>query len=98
MLQPKGKMVLAEIPQSSPWGKLYEAKREDGHELYRGTSFRSYSELINIVERGNFALERIVSTLVQPPGKVSEVERPQSGLALGAGFVILVAGKRGEDD
>lgn len=98
VLLPEGKMVLAEIPRTSPWGKLYDAEREDGHHLYRGASFRSYAELINVVERGNFAVEKIVSTLLQAPGKVSEVESPQTGLALGASFVVLVAGKRGEDD
>ncbi len=97
VLLPEGKMVLAEIPRTSPWGKLHDAEGEAGHPIYRLASFRSYAELINVVERGNFAVEKIVSTLVQPPGKVSEVEQPRTGLTIGAGFVVLVAGKRGED-
>ncbi len=96
VLQPGGKIVLAEIPRTSPWGQLYDAEGKDGHPIYSVASFRSYPELINVVERGGFGLEKIVSTLVQAPGEVSEVEQPQSGLALGAGFVVLVAGKRGE--
>lgn len=98
VLQPEGKMVLAEILRTSPWGQLHDAEGEAGHPIYRLASFRSYPELINVVERGSFALEKVVTTLVQPPGKVSEVEQPQSGLALDASFVIMVAGKRGEDD
>lgn len=98
VLQPEGKMVLAEILRTSPWGQLHDAEGETGHPIYRLASFRSYPELINVVERGSFVLEKVVTTLVQPPGKVSEVEQPQSGLALDASFVIMVAGKRGEDD
>ncbi len=96
VLQPGGKMVLAEIPRTSPWGQLYDAEGKDGHPIYSIASLRSYPELINVVERGGFGLEKIVSTLVQAPGEVGEVEQPRTGLALGAGFVVLVAGKRGE--
>ncbi len=98
VLQPEGKMVLAEIPRTSSWGKLHETEAEEGHPIYRRASFRSYPDLINVIERGSFALEKIVSTLVQPPGKVSEVEQPQNGLALDAGFVVFVAGRRGDED
>jgi ubiquinone/menaquinone biosynthesis C-methylase UbiE len=97
VLQPGGKMVLAEIPRTSQWGKLHEGEGEAGHPIYRLADFRSYPELIDIVERGSLSLQKIVSTLVQAPGEVREVEEPQNGLALGASFVVLVAGKRGDD-
>ena len=97
VLQPDGKLVLAEIPRSSPWGKLYDTMKEDGHPVYGAASLHSYSELIGIIERGSFSLEKIVSTLVQLPGEVREVEEPQSGSGVGAGFVVIVARKRGEE-
>jgi len=98
VLQPEGKLVLAEIPLTSPWGQAYHTEAEAGHTIYGLANLRSYAELINVVERGSFAVEKIISTLVQPPGEVSEVEEPQTGFALGAGFVVIVAGKHDEDD
>jgi SAM-dependent methyltransferase len=93
VLKPEGKLVLGIIPADSPWGRLYEEKKQQGHHLYRQASFLRYSETIRLLERGDLSIERIVSTLTAPPGQVTHVEAPVPGFQPGAGFVVLVAGK-----
>jgi SAM-dependent methyltransferase len=96
ILAPGGKVVIGMIPSTSPWGSLYRELGQQDHPIYRHASLRSYPEMLNLLERGMFAIEGIASTLLQRPGEVAEVESPRAGFTPGGGFVVIVAGKTDE--
>ncbi len=93
-----GKLVLAVMPAHSAWTQLYEEMKHRGDSLYTHATFRSYDELISLVERGDFSVQNTVSTLLQGPGEVTRAESPQTGVRTGAGFVVIVAGKHRKQD
>ncbi len=93
VLVPDGKLVLAVMPAHSTWTQFYEEEKHRGHPLYTRAIFRSPDELIDLIERGDFSVQNTVSTLLQGPGEVTRAESPQTGFRIGAGFVVIVAGK-----
>jgi SAM-dependent methyltransferase len=98
ILAPDGKIVLGLVLRESPWGKFYEEKRKEGHRFYKYANFYSYDEVVALLEQAGFLVERVVSTLFQKPGKVEQVELPQKGFSPEAGFVIIVAGKKADEE
>ena len=90
---PKGKIVLGLVLRESPWGKLYQQKRNEGHRFYRYATFYSCAEVVRLLVEASFVTEKIVSTLFQEPGKVQHGEEPREGYLPNAGFTIIVAGK-----
>ena len=96
VLLPGGRLVLADILGGSPWSDLYEELARQGDPVYSHATFRSYGQLIGLIERAGFSIESVRSTLLQGPGEVTRVESPENGFSLGAGFVVIVAGKHGE--
>ena len=98
VLVPDGKLVLAVMPSHSTWTQLYEEMKPQGHPLYTHAIFRSHDELINLIERGDFSVQNTFSTLLQGPDKVTHAESPQTGFRIGAGFVVIVAGKHSGQD
>jgi ubiquinone/menaquinone biosynthesis C-methylase UbiE len=94
VLAPGGKIVLGLVLKDSPWGKLYEKKKMQGHRFYKYASFYKYDEVVTFLEQSGFSIEKVVSTLFQKPGKIEKVELPREGFSPDAGFVIIMAGKK----
>ena len=95
ILMPGGKLVLGLVLRESPWGRFYQAKKEQGHRFYNFATFYTYDELLKLLQQVDFSIEKVASTLFQQPGKVEHVEEPKEGYFPDAGFTIIVAGKRG---
>jgi ubiquinone/menaquinone biosynthesis C-methylase UbiE len=93
ILMPKGKIALGLVLRESPWGKLYQQKGNEGHRLYRYATFYSRDEVVGLLVKAGFTIEKIVSTLFQGPSKVQPGEEPREGYFPEAGFIIIVAGK-----
>lgn len=92
ILMPGGKLVVGIVPKGSPWGNFYKQQKAKHHPLYKHAIFYSYDELAKILTDTGFAIEQTVSTLFQKPGRVSHMEKPQTGFFPDAGFTIVVAG------
>jgi SAM-dependent methyltransferase len=95
ILVPGGKLVLGLILRESPWGRLYQQKKEEGHHIYKYARFYSHDEVFQLIFKAGFLGERMVSTLMQKPGDPRRVEEPREGYYPDAGFVIIVGGKHG---
>jgi len=93
ILKPGGKVVLGLVLKGSPWGKLYEQKKKQGHRFYRYATFYKCDEVIKLLVQAGFVTERIVSTLFQEPDKVHHMEEPRQGYLPNAGFTIIVGTK-----
>ncbi|MFO8100935.1 MAG: class I SAM-dependent methyltransferase [Dehalococcoidia bacterium] len=93
VLRDEGKILLGLILKDSPWGKLYENKKAQGHPVYQNAFFRSYDEVAELLGNAGFRIDRVMSTLFQPPGEVKEFEYPREGYQAGAGFLGILAGK-----
>jgi SAM-dependent methyltransferase len=98
ILQPGGKIVLGLVLRESPWGRFYEQKKKEDHRFYKYATFYSYDEAVVLLEQAGFMVDRVVSTLFQKPGEVEQVELPQNGFSPDAGFVIIVAGKKTDEE
>lgn len=93
ILMPDGKIVLGLVLKDSPWGKLYTAKKEEGHRFYRYANFYSFEEIENLLLIAGFKIEKVISTLFQEPDNVKEVELPRDGFFRSAGFTVILGGK-----
>jgi len=93
ILKPEGKIVLGLVLRKSPWGKFYQSKKMEGHRFYKYATFYSYQEVERLLVDSGFTIEKVVSTVFQKPGEVKEMEAPEEGFSVEAGFIIIVAGK-----
>jgi len=93
ILRPGGKVVLGLILRQSPWGKLYEQKKKQGHRFYKYATFYTYDDVVKLLEQASFSIAKVISTLFQKPGKVESTEVPREGFYSDAGFTIIVAEK-----
>jgi len=93
ILRPGGRLVIAFIQKESPWGQLYQAQLSDSQSIYRFARFYSAREVVLLTMQAGFEGERMLSTLFQNPGQVSQIEEPRPGLFLQAGLVVLVVHK-----
>jgi SAM-dependent methyltransferase len=98
ILKEDGKVVLGLVLQDSPWGKFYLKKKEEGHRFYQHATFYSYQAVSDLLERSGFIIERVLSTLFQKPGAVTEMESPLGKFHRGAGFTIVIARKIGRGE
>jgi SAM-dependent methyltransferase len=94
ILAPGGKLVLGLVLKESPWGQFYQAKKAQGHRFYKFATFYSCDEVIGLLSHTAFRVEKVISTLFQKPGEVDHAEDPSEGYSPGAGFTIILAGKR----
>lgn len=97
ILAPDGKLVLGLVLRESPWGELYQQKKIEGHRFYKYATFYSLDEVVTILVKAGFVMEKIVSTLFQKPGKVHRMEEPREGYSPDAGFTIITGAKRGSE-
>jgi len=93
ILAPSGKLVLGVFLKESPWGKFYAQKKTQGHRFYKHATFYRYNEVVKMLERAGFSVDKVVSTLFQKPGGVEHMELPRNGYFPDAGFTIIVAEK-----
>lgn len=93
ILRPGGRIVIACINKNSAWGKLYAEKKQAGHPLYRYATLYASTEVEGLLIAAGFKVERLYSTLLQPPGQVESMEYPKAGLLDEAG-IILVLGEK----
>lgn len=94
ILIPEGNIVIGIIPKDSPWGKLYREKKKEGHSLYQYATFYKYQDMAASIEKADFSIAEVISTLFQKPVNVTHMESPQNGLHSGAGFMVIVAKKK----
>jgi len=65
----------------------------EGHRFYKYATFYSYQEVERLLVDSGFTIEKVVSTVFQKPGEVKEMEAPEEGFSVEAGFTIIVAGR-----
>lgn len=94
ILIPGGKLVLGLVLKGSPWGRLYQQKKDEGHRFYKYARFYSCTEVVRLMFKAGFMGDVMISTLMQKPGEVKLVEEPKAGYYPEAGFTILVGVKR----
>ncbi len=94
ILKTGGKIVLGLVLQESPWGKLYQQKKDKGHRFYKYAKFYSCNEVVRLMFRTGFMGDGMISTLMQRPGDMQFVEEPKEGYYPDAGFTIIVGVKR----
>jgi SAM-dependent methyltransferase len=88
-----GKVVLGMVLKESPWGQLYQTKKEMGHRFYKYARFYNYGEVDMFLMQTGFSIEKVASTLFQNPGEVNHIELPRQGFSVDAGFIVILAGK-----
>lgn len=93
ILKQDGKIVLGFVLRESPWGKLYQQKKRDGHRFYKYANFYSFSEVVNLLAKAGFKIDKIASTLFQKPNEVYHMEQPKEGYSPNAGFTVIVGTK-----
>jgi len=93
ILKEGGKVVLGLVLQDSLWGEYYLNKKKEGHRFYKHATFYSYQAVSDLLERSGFIIEKVLSTLSQKPGAVTEMESPLGKFHRDAGFTIMVARK-----
>jgi SAM-dependent methyltransferase len=93
LLRNGGKVVLGLVFRGSPWGQLYQTKKEMGHRLYKYATFYTYAEVDMLLMQTGFLIEKVISTLFQNPGEVNHIELPRQGFSVDAGFTVILAGK-----
>jgi SAM-dependent methyltransferase len=76
LLRSGGKVVLGLVLRGSPWGQLYQTKKEMGHRFYKYATFYTYAEIDMLLTQTGFLIEKVISTLFQNPGEVNHIELP----------------------
>jgi SAM-dependent methyltransferase len=93
LLRSEGKVVLGLVLRGSPWGQLYQTKKEMGHLFYKCATFHTYAEVDMLLMQTGFLIEKVISMLFQNPGEVNHIESPRQGFSVDAGFTVILAGK-----
>jgi SAM-dependent methyltransferase len=93
LLKSQGKVVLGLVLRESPWGQLYQTKKETGHRFYKYARFYNYGEVGVLLKQAGFSVEQVASTLFQSPDEVNHIELPRQGFSADAGFTVILAGK-----
>jgi ubiquinone/menaquinone biosynthesis C-methylase UbiE len=93
VLKSRGEVVLGVVLKGSPWGQLYQTKKEMGHRFYKYATFYTYAEVDMLLMQTGFFVEKVISTLLQNPGEVNHIELPRQGFSVDAGFTVILAGK-----
>ena len=94
VLKPTGHLLVGVVPAESDWGRLYIKKKTEGHPIYSLATFRSATDIINLVESCGFNLQRAASTLFWKPNALAESSlRVDDAISPDAGFLGLLFGK-----
>ena len=95
-LRDDGHLVVGMIPAGSTWGRSLIAKKKAGHHFYRHARFYTVEDLMLWLASAGMEIREHRSTLYQSPGALKNSEAPRDALDKGAGFVVVVAGKKHE--
>jgi hypothetical protein len=79
--------------RTGPWAQFYLKLKAEGHDLFENAHFFSYEELLQILKKAGFSINKTISTLFQQPGEVNEMELPKEHYFPNAGFTLVVAKK-----
>jgi len=92
-LKSSGKLVVGDVPADSTWGRLYLEKKLHGHPFYKHANFYTYQELKGMLKQAGFKIYTTISTLLQKPGQITEIESPLNGYHKEAGFIVVSASR-----
>ena len=67
VLKPDGLLAACIIPRDSMWGKLYEAKKREGHPIFSHANFLTVSEVREMMVKAGIHPDLMVSTLHNDP-------------------------------
>jgi ubiquinone/menaquinone biosynthesis C-methylase UbiE len=93
VLRPEGRLLIADIPRDSLWGKLYQRQKLEGHSFYRDAQFYAMDELENNVRKANLSVVGFASTLIESQPEAPRPEPARLGQIANSGFVCLLAQK-----
>ncbi len=98
VLKDNGYLVLGLILKDSVWAEYYMKKAEEGHPIYRHARFYSFKEIKRLLERNEFKIDAVLSTLIEEPHDEGEVKnrRIEEGFSKLSGFTCIRALNRGE--
>ncbi|MFA4647461.1 class I SAM-dependent methyltransferase [Pyrococcus kukulkanii] len=91
VLKPGGYLIIGFVDRESPIGKEYEEKKNKSL-FYREARFFSTQELIELLKKQGFVIDRIVQTLFHKLDEIGEVEPIKEGYGEGS-FVVIRARK-----
>lgn len=91
VLEPGGDAILGLVLRDSPWGRLYEKKKNEGHRFYKYARFYTFEQIKAMLGSTGFKIGNVVSTLFSSPTGKIERETPQFGYSKDAGFTIIDA-------
>ncbi len=94
VLTDKGIVLIGFIPADSPFGRLYQQKKQEGNVFYKYVTFYTINQVKTLLEQTNFELDAITSTLTQLPAERLSHEQAQPYLQKNASFVVVRAIKR----
>ncbi len=94
ILKPGGHLVVGQIPTHSSWGKALLKKKKEGNPFYEHARFYSVQEAVAMIEAAGFVMRERYSTLLNPPGTISEQEEIADSATEEAGFCVLVSEAR----
>ena len=84
-------LILAFVNRDSCWGESYEAKKKEGHPIYRHARFYTYEEVEVLLSQAGLQIVKVCSTLFQSPDEVAEIEDPRKGFVNKAGLIVIAA-------
>lgn len=91
VLRADGHLLVGDVPADSPWGKVYQRKKEAGHPYYRNARFFAVDELARMLREAGLLPVAFSSTLIQSQPDAPRTEPPRHGHIADAGFVCLLA-------
>ena len=93
VLKKNGALIVGLINKESPWGRLYETKKTQGHPIYRNACFYRIEEAESLITESGLSVEAYSSTLCLPPSDQTHDEIAYDRLVEGAGFICFRARK-----
>ncbi|AFK22714.1 class I SAM-dependent methyltransferase [Pyrococcus sp. ST04] len=89
VLKPGGFVIIGFVDKESPIGREYERKK-DKSVFYKDANFFSTEELIKLLERVGFKIDKVVQTLFHRLEEIKEIEPVKEGWGEGS-FVVIRA-------
>ncbi|MCK5698896.1 MAG: class I SAM-dependent methyltransferase [Candidatus Aenigmarchaeota archaeon] len=88
-----GGLILGTIPKDSDWGAFYWRKNKENNPFFEKLKLYTMKETERMIKNTGFRIEKIRSTLLQPPQDKSFVEEPCNTYMKKAGFICLLSKK-----
>lgn len=94
ILHPAGKIIIGMLDKDSPFGKLYEIRKQDS-KFFKNAKFYTVSEFLALLEIAEYHHPRIMQTIFHNPDEITALEPVKEGHGEGL-FVVISAEKRGD--